>query len=64
MRQRRLWTEQYLLQTFLAVNREFEVLWAASHLHLRFPERLRAAYPSYSQGGAWPGSFWMRRRAY
>jgi predicted O-methyltransferase YrrM len=55
------WTEQYLLQAFLAFNRAFEVLMAASYLHLKYAEKLNATFPSYDPATVWPGSFWMRR---
>jgi predicted O-methyltransferase YrrM len=55
------WTEQYLLQAFLAFNREFEVLWAGSYMHLNHPELLESAFSSYRRAHAWPGSFWFRR---
>ena len=38
------WTEQYLLQAFLAYNREFEVLVPAQALAREFPERLRRCH--------------------
>jgi predicted O-methyltransferase YrrM len=62
----RFWTEQYLLQAFLAFNTQFEVLLGASFLHLRHPDRLAAAIPSYSTV-RWPtalppSSFWFRRK--
>ena len=69
---RLFWNEQYLLQAFLAFNSDFEVLWAASYMHLRHPEELEEAFGSYrrlpgppvwSQGTVWPGSFWIRRKA-
>ena len=56
------WTEQYLLQAFLAFNREFEVLWGGSYMHLEHSAELAEHFPSYGSG-AWPGSFWMRRVA-
>jgi hypothetical protein len=56
----RFWTEQYLLQAFLAFNSQFEVLMAnnyLSHCHARV---LKATFPSLpSRTG---GSFWMRRQ--
>jgi methyltransferase family protein len=57
----RFWTEQYLLQAFLAFNSEFEVLMANSYLNYYHPQDLKAAFPNLSSpwGG---GSFWMRRR--
>ena len=58
---RRFWTEQYLLQAFLAFNHSFEVLWAGSYMHLTHPEKLAAAFPSYDRNTVKPGSLWMRR---
>jgi hypothetical protein len=58
---RRFWTEQYALQAFLTFNDRFEVLWGGSFMHLKHPERLRQAFPSYAEAPAWPGSFWIRR---
>ena len=63
--QRLFFTEQYLLQAFLAFNRTFEVVWAGHYMHLRHPEKLRAAFRScelhLAHGGG--GSFWIRRVA-
>jgi hypothetical protein len=47
----KFWSEQYLLQAFLAFNTSFEVLWASSYLSLKEPELLAEAFPS------WPGSY-------
>jgi predicted O-methyltransferase YrrM len=63
----RFWTEQYLLQAFLAFNSAFSVLWGSMHMHLAHPEELDAAFPSYRREG-WPTglppcSFWMERVA-
>ena len=58
----RFWNEQYLLQAFLCGNRNFEVLWAGTWMHLRHPEKLAAAFPSYDPKTSWLGSFWIRRR--
>jgi hypothetical protein len=30
-------------------------------MHLKFPEKLEAAFASYDRRASWPGSFWMRR---
>ena len=62
----RFWNEQYLLQAFLAFNGDFEVLLGACMLHLRHPDRLAEAIPSYRRVG-WPTglppcSFWLRRK--
>jgi predicted O-methyltransferase YrrM len=61
--QRRFWNEQYLLQAFLAFNRAFEVQWGGTYMHLRHPELLRQAFPSYDPARSLPGSFWIRRTA-
>ena len=61
LNQKRFWTEQYLLQAFLAFNSEFEVVWGASYMHLNYPDKLAAAFSSYRSDRCWPGSFWFRR---
>ena len=58
----RFYTEQYLLQAFLAFNSAFEVMWGGSYMHLRHPEKLEKAFSSYNRTSVWPGSFWMRRK--
>src|SRR5207248_587076 len=45
------WSEQYLLQAFLAMNEEFEVLWSASAMQLFHPEVVEGAVPE------WRGSY-------
>jgi Methyltransferase domain len=55
----RFWTEQYLLQAFLAFNRQFEVLMANGYLGLKHPDALQATFPHSPWWGG--GSFWMRR---
>ena len=57
----RFWNEQYLLQAFLAFNPSFEILWAASYMHLRHPDLLEAAFNSYDRRLNWPASFWIRK---
>ncbi|MEA2397927.1 MAG: hypothetical protein QOK25_1483 [Thermoleophilaceae bacterium] len=55
------WTEQYLLQAFLADNPSWEVLVGAQAIALAAPERLRALIPSF-RADVSPGAFWIRRR--
>ncbi|MBU0500218.1 MAG: class I SAM-dependent methyltransferase [Gammaproteobacteria bacterium] len=55
------WTEQYLLQAFLACNRDFEILWSPGSLWQQRPERLTAHFPGYDPARHPAGSFWMRR---
>lgn len=47
----KFWTEQYLLQAFLAFNQDFEVAWASSHMSICFKEEMERAFPS------WQGSY-------
>ena len=56
----RFWNEQYLLQTFLSFNTTFEVLWAGQWMHIKYPDLLMKAFPSYKAGVS-AGSFWFRR---
>jgi len=57
----RAWNEQYVLQTFLTGNRDFEVIWAGALMHYRHPEKLQAAFGSYDPVKNLPASFWMRK---
>jgi hypothetical protein len=56
----RFWTEQYLLQAFLTLNSEFEVLLANYYLNYYHQEDLKAAFAGLSSWAG--GSFWMRRK--
>jgi SAM-dependent methyltransferase len=60
MEERRFWNEQQLLQAFLICNDDFEVLFANAYANRKFPDQLKAAFPSSPWWGG--GSFWMRRR--
>ena len=55
--------EQYLVQAFMTFNNAYEVLWAASYMHLKHSDKLQEAFSSYSHETVWPGSFWIRRKA-
>ncbi len=55
------WTEQYLLQAFLAENQSWEILIGAHALARAQPQRLAACVPSFAPGVN-PGAFWIRRR--
>jgi predicted O-methyltransferase YrrM len=58
----RYFTEQYLLQAFLAFNGSFEILLAPAYLHAHHPKAMEAAFQSYHRAQAWtPSSFWIRR---
>ena len=58
--QYRFWTEQDLLQAFLAFNSEFEVLFCNNYLFRRHYEKMRATFSKSPWWGG--GSFWMRRK--
>ena len=57
----RFWTEQYLLQAFLAFNSAFEIIWAGSYMRIHHSDALGEAFRSFRPEAVWPGSFWMRR---
>jgi Methyltransferase domain len=58
----RYFTEQYLLQAFLAFNDSFEVLLAPAYLHALQPKAMEAAFQSYHRNQEWsPASFWIRK---
>jgi hypothetical protein len=61
VRDYRFYTEQLLLQAFLAFNSAFQVELMASYLHLSHQAQLKTAIPSYDPTRDHPGSFWMRR---
>jgi Methyltransferase domain len=57
---RLFWTEQYLLQAFLAHNSEFEILFANAYMGLRHQPEMRRTFPKSEWWGG--GSFWFRRK--
>ncbi len=63
--QQRYWTEQYLLQAFLAFNSHFEVLWCGSYAYLKFLDELKKAFPPPEGLGSrenyFSSSFWMKK---
>lgn len=69
---RRFWTEQYLMQAFLAYNPEFEILAALRYLATYHSEEFAAACPVFAcqserrmaHGAVTvsPSSFWIRRK--
>ena len=61
LEQCRFYTEQYLLQAFLALNDSFEVMLAAAFLASSHPAELQRAFSSFDPQMATPVSFWMRR---
>lgn len=55
----RFWTEQYMLQAFLAFNSEFEVLFSNSFIPYKYFKEVQTIFPNSPCGGS---SFWMRRK--
>src|SRR5438034_9271638 len=56
----RFWAEQYMLQSFLTFNSEFEVLMANSYLNHYHEEELKTVFPDLPSYRG--GSFWIRRK--
>jgi hypothetical protein len=54
------WSEQYLLQAFLSMNEQFEIVYALYALARRRADYLREIIPSWHEGVV-PGAFWIRR---
>ena len=62
--EKRFWTEQYLLQAFLAFNSQFEVVLAAGYMASRHRDLFAQACPLFAvETDRVPGSFWLRRTA-
>lgn len=55
------WNEQYLLHMFLCYNNEFEVVFPANYMYLKFKDEILKLTGSSYNG--WPGSFWIRRKS-
>lgn len=63
IKDRRMWNEQYILEAFLTLNSDFEVIGAVNWLHQNHPDKLIDACPVLlQQPSRQPGSFWFRRR--
>ena len=61
---RKLWTEMYLVQSFLCFNTEYEVLLAMKYLMSDHNERFRDMFCHYhpEKHPDFSGSFWIRSR--
>lgn len=60
-KEHRFWSEQYLLQAFLAHNSAFEIAWAGSYMRTHHSEELNKLFASYDSATTRPGSLWIRR---
>jgi hypothetical protein len=59
---KRFFTEQYILQAFLAFNNDFEIIFPGSYMHTHYPELLEETFDSYKHEVEWPSNFWMRKK--
>jgi predicted O-methyltransferase YrrM len=57
------WTEQYLVQAFLAFNDFFEVIWSAAALKFYEPEKLKSSFPDiFTENPDFiPGALWIKK---
>ena len=57
------WTEQYLVQAFLAYNNFFEVIWSGAALKFYEPEKLKSSFrDQFTENPDFiPGSIWIRK---
>jgi predicted O-methyltransferase YrrM len=61
--QHRMWNEQYLLEAFLSMNQEYEVIGAVNYLAHHYGAALYAASPVFARRPERePGSFWIRKK--
>ena len=59
----RLWNEQYLLEAFLTLNKEFKIIAALNHLkHNYFPEISKTCPALITKPDAEPCSFWIIKK--
>lgn len=56
----RAWSEQYLVQSFLAFNSAFEVLFGVNWMCTHHPDAMLEAFPDMGRFGG-GGSLWLRR---
>lgn len=63
-RYRFFWTEAYLLQAFLCLNQEFEIMMALAFLMTERKKEFSLAFPHYQpeEHKSISGSFWIRRK--
>ncbi len=58
----RLWNEQYLLEAFLSLNRQYEIIGAVNYLLHHHRETIESKCPILAkQRYREPGSFWIRK---
>ena len=56
------WNEQYLLEAFLTLNKDFRIIGAVNYLSHKYSSQFKEKCPIYaSEPGREPGAFWMVR---
>ena len=60
MNRRSFWTEQYLVQAFLAFNKSFEIIWSYGIMQEARSDALAATFPNLPAFGN-GSSMWLRR---
>jgi len=58
LKRRTFWTEQYLVQAFLAFNSAFEIIWSATMMASEREREMKAIFPQLDGD-----SLWLRRVA-
>ena len=60
---RQFWTEQYLLQSFLICNHDFEIILAMANIMTNYTKEFQLAFPKYDSKihKLTSGSFWLKR---
>jgi predicted O-methyltransferase YrrM len=62
-KEHKLWNEQYLLEAFLTLNKEYEVIGALNYLAHHYREEFSSKCPIFlKQPDNEPGSFWIRKK--
>ncbi len=59
---KRFWTEQYLLHAFLQFNSSFEIVWASKYQHLNNELMIKKVFPYFEPKEHLITSFWIKRR--
>jgi predicted O-methyltransferase YrrM len=62
LKEYRFFNEQYLLQAFLAFNKEFEILWSSSYMNFKHKNVLFERFKSFDKKNSAPSSFWIKRK--
>ncbi len=57
------WSEQYLLQAFLAFNPAFEILFSSQLVTRNHADRVAELIPGFAPETSVPASFWIERRS-